>query len=200
MIRAKGRQSIRYLLCEIEHSAFERTMGMRGDFELAPHSGENRIASGVAQRLDRLCRAQGNAPLAYAEAVATVFLVELFRAHVSKPTLPALTQSVGSVRFELVREFIEEYLDREIGLFELAALVGLNATEFSKAFKAAFHAAPDRYITERRIERAKILLRTTDDAVAAVAACVGFSNQSNFAQAFAKFTGSTPSAYRAASG
>jgi AraC-like DNA-binding protein len=199
MIRAKGRQSIRYLLCEIEHSAFERTMGTLGDIELTPHSGENRIAFGVPQRLDRLCRAQGDAPLAYAEAVATILLVELFRAHVSEPTLPAVPQSVGSVRFDVVREFIEEYLDREIGLFELAALVGLNATEFSRAFKAAYHAAPSRYITERRIERAKILLRTTDDTVAGVAACVGFSKQSSFAQAFAKFTGSTPSAYRAAS-
>jgi AraC family transcriptional regulator len=199
MIRAKGMQSIRYLHCEIEHSAFERTMGTLGDFELQPHGGENRIALGIAQRLDRLCRAQGDAPLAYAEAVATILLVELFRAHVSKPTPPLRTPGVGSVRFELVREFIEEYLDRDIGLFELAALVGLNATEFSRAFKGAYHAAPDRYITERRIERAKILLRTTDDTVAAVAACVGFSSQSAFAQVFAKYTGSTPSAYRAAS-
>jgi AraC-like DNA-binding protein len=198
-IQAKGMQSIRYLHCEIEHSAFERTMGTLGDFELQPHGGENRIAFGVAQRLERLCQAQGNAPLAYAEAVATVFLVELFRAHASRATVPALTTSAGSVRFDLVRDFIEEYLDREIGLFELAALVGLNATEFSKAFKAAHHAALGRYIMERRIERAKILLRTSDDTVAAVAACVGFSSQSNFAQAFAKFTGSTPFAYRAAS-
>lgn len=70
---------------------------------------------------------------------------------------------MGTSRFKPVLEFIEESLDRDVGLFELASLVGLSFTHFPHAFKAAYGVAPYRYILKRRVERAKQLLRATND-------------------------------------
>lgn len=52
-------------------------------------------------------------------------------------------------------------------------------------------------VRRARIERAKRLLVTTDEKLATVAARVGFSSASTFAEAFARDVGEPPSAWRA---
>ncbi len=99
-------------------------------------------------------------------------------------------------RFQVVVDFVEESLDIDLGLFELASLVGLSIPHFSHTFKAAYGVAPYRYILQRRTKRAQTLLRTTDDTVATISERVGFSSQSRFAQHFVRYYGITPSAYR----
>jgi AraC family transcriptional regulator len=103
---------------------------------------------------------------------------------------------VGSARFKSVIAFVEDALDREIDVNEMASIAGLSTTHFSHAFKTTYGVSPYRYILQRRIRRAGTLLRTTNDTIAAIAASVGFSSQSHFSQAFARLVGSAPSAYR----
>jgi AraC family transcriptional regulator len=96
-----------------------------------------------------------------------------------------------------VIDFIEEHLTSDLGLFEMASLAGLSVAHFSHAFKAASGMTPHGYVLQRRMERAKSLLRTTCDTIPAIAARVGFSDVRRFRRAFARLTGSLPSAYRA---
>jgi AraC family transcriptional regulator len=197
--KMKGHGSQQYMFCELEHSAAARLLGDQdGDLELRPHLGPNPIAPGLVERLASLCLTPGDFPLAYAESLASMLAVELFRANGTKPIPAPLTPNVGSARFKLVLDFVEEHLDRDIGLTELASLVGLSVTHFSHAFKTAYGVSPYRYIVQRRIKRAGTLLRTTDDTIAAIAARVGFSSQSRFSGTFAHLIGSAPSAYRSA--
>jgi AraC family transcriptional regulator len=197
--KMKGYGSQRYMFCELESSAFARLLGDQVcDIELRPHLGPNPIAPGLVERLAALCLTPDEFPLAYAESLASMLVVELFRANGANRIPAPLTANVGSARFKLVLDFVEEHLDRDIGLIELASLVGLSVTHFSHAFKTAYGVSPYRYIVQRRLKRAGTLLRTTDDTVAAIAARVGFSSQSRFSGAFASLTGVAPSAYRSA--
>jgi transcriptional regulator GlxA family with amidase domain len=107
---------------------------------------------------------------------------------------------VGSARFKPVLDFVEDSLDREIGLHEMASLAGLSIAHFSHAFKATYGVSPYRYIQQRRIRRAATFLRTTNDTVATIAARVGFASQSRFSHAFTSLIGSAPSAYRSSRG
>jgi AraC-like DNA-binding protein len=194
-----GRASQRYIFCEVEHSTFVRVLGERlGDFELRPGSGPNPMAPGIVERLASLCATPDRFPAAYAEALASMLVVEMFRASGTKPIPPELTANVGSPRFKLVLDFVEESLDRDIGLDELASVAGLSITHFSHAFKTTYGISPYRYIMQRRVRRAGTLLRTTNDTVATIASRVGFASQSRFSQAFASLIGSAPSAYRSA--
>ena len=111
-------------------------------------------------------------------------------------SLPRRARNFGAIRFSWLLSFIEEHLERDISLTELAALTHLSVPHFAHAFKAAYNVAPYQYILRRRIERAKQLLCSTDDTVAAVAAAVGFSSQSRFSYVFSRETGVTPSVYR----
>jgi AraC family transcriptional regulator len=78
----------------------------------------------------------------------------------------------------------------------MAAVVHMSPFHFARAFKAATGQPPHRYLTQRRMERAKILLSVTRLPVAEVANRVGFSNQSHFSAQFRRATGTTPKGYR----
>ncbi|HME81018.1 MAG TPA: AraC family transcriptional regulator [Candidatus Eremiobacteraceae bacterium] len=101
-------------------------------------------------------------------------------------------------RFDTVLDYVEQGLDRDICLTDLACLVGLSVTHFSHIFKSEYGMAPYQYITMRRIERAKELLAATSQTIASVAAQLGFSSQSHFSEIFARLVGVTPSTYRRA--
>lgn len=109
-----------------------------------------------------------------------------------------ITRMDDGTRFSSVLDFIESSLDLEVGLSELASIAGLSVARFAHAFKASHGIAPYRYVIERRIAHAKMLLRTSDDTIAAIAAQVGFPSQSRFGQLFARAVGTTPSSYRLA--
>lgn len=197
----KGCGSQRFMFCELEDSTFARVLGGElGDVDLRPHLGPNPMAPGLVERLVSICLSPDDFPLAYTEAVAAMLFIELLRSHGTKAIPVPRTSSVGAARFRLVLDFVEEHLDHDIGLIELASLVGLSVTHFSHAFKRACGVSPYRYILQRRVERAQTLLRTTDDSVTAIASRVGFSTPLRFSAVFAKHVGVAPSAYRSAAG
>ncbi|OBK63343.1 AraC family transcriptional regulator [Mycolicibacterium fortuitum] len=93
-------------------------------------------------------------------------------------------------------EFLEDGMDSEITLEMLAQQAKMSVGGFIKAFRAAFHTTPYQYLLDRRIERAKSLLLTTQQTVAEIASSVGFSTPSHFATAFRHRVGISPSIYR----
>jgi AraC family transcriptional regulator len=80
-------------------------------------------------------------------------------------------------------------------LSQLAEVVRLSPFHFSRAFKQSFGLPPLRYVTSRRIERAKTLL-TGDTSITQVGLAVGFGETSSFTTAFRRHTGITPTAFR----
>jgi AraC family transcriptional regulator len=72
----------------------------------------------------------------------------------------------------------------------------LSRHHFCRAFKVTFGKPPGRYITERRIDRAKGLLRDSRRSITEIALDLGFASHSHFTDAFRKIIGITPSRYR----
>jgi AraC family transcriptional regulator len=95
-----------------------------------------------------------------------------------------------------VRDYIEEHLDEEISLVTLAELAHLSSFHFARAFKQSFELPPHRYLTLRRIERAKELLSQPEMSVTRIGLNVGFSDTSSFSSAFRRQTGVTPTDFR----
>src|SRR5271156_1642393 len=195
--KSKGRADARILICDLEHSGFAPVLGDHiDDLELEPHIGASPVPPGLLERLEALCLTRDAFPRAYADALTAVLAFELFRALATKPLPPSPTANISKSRFKPVLEYIEDTLESDASLSDLASLIGLSVSHFSHAFNAAYGVAPHRYILQRRIDRAKALLRNSGATVAAISARVGFSSQSRFAQIFARHTGITPSAYR----
>ena len=95
-----------------------------------------------------------------------------------------------------VKEYIEENLSEELSIANLASVALMSEFHFARIFKATTGESPHRYVIQRRIERAKVLLSVTQLAIAEIAYRVGISNQSHFTAQFRKFVGTTPKQYR----
>jgi AraC family transcriptional regulator len=197
--RRNGDVSYRSFVAELDQSSVARVLGDGyGASELSSQFDVNQIAPGLAERFEAVCLAQTSYPLAYVEALAAILVIELFRVYGTKPLALKPPEHIGTSRLTPIVDYIEEHLDHDISLAELASLAHLSVAQFARAFKAACGTAPYRYIIQRRIERAKILLRTSDQTIASIAASVGFPSQSRFSSSFAQVTGATPSVFRSA--
>ena len=95
-----------------------------------------------------------------------------------------------------VTEFMNETADHDLALEELAALVGLSAKHFARAFRQSTGVPPHRWLIDKRLDRAKALLAGGGLGLAEIALACGFADQSHFTAAFRRGTGVTPGAFR----
>jgi len=110
----------------------------------------------------------------------------------------ALLRQSGLPGYKLRRavDFIQAHIDQPIHLEQLAASVALSPFHFHRQFKKAMGMTPHQYIVQLRMDRAKKLLSNSDMPLAAVAAQVGFADQSHFSSTFRRTTSMTPRIYR----
>jgi AraC family transcriptional regulator len=144
-----------------------------------------------------LTAAGGGGPLA-AESLANVLAVHLIR-HVLAPRQPTRRRhgTLPRAKLRAVVEYVEEHLDAGPTLEQLAAVARLSPYYLARQFKRATGLPPHQYVIARRVERAKQLLQAgTDLSLAEVAACAGFSDQSQFSHHFKRLVGLTPGQFR----
>ncbi|HKO94929.1 MAG TPA: AraC family transcriptional regulator [Polyangiaceae bacterium] len=105
-------------------------------------------------------------------------------------------RSLTPLQWEQLVAFVEDHLGDNLSLPHLASLVGYSADHFARLFKRAFRLSPYQYILERRVERAKSMLRGRAHSIAEVAVICGFASQAHLHAAFRARTGLTPGAFR----
>ena len=133
----------------------------------------------------------------YAEALATVLAVHLLRRH-SSVTRSAMRGPSGlpPVALKCATEYIEEHLAEDLSLAAVAGAANLSPYHFARLFKASTGFPPHQYVIRRRVERARLLLATTDRPLAFIAQEVGFASGSHLARHFRRLLGVPPSDYR----
>ena len=94
-------------------------------------------------------------------------------------------------------DYIELSLDRKIRTADLAALVGYTEYYLTEKFKKETGQSVSSYIRYVKIERAKVLLETSDLSVREIADRLAFNTVNYFIQSFRETTGYTPKQYRA---
>jgi AraC-like DNA-binding protein len=70
--------------------------------------------------------------------------------------------------------------------------VNTSPTHFASSFKRATGILLHQYVIKQRVERAKLLLETTDLPISSIASQVGFSSHSHLTWHCKSFTGITP--------
>ena len=134
------------------------------------------------------------------ESLATSLAARLVLSHLGgvAPRAIRTATSSGLDRRRLARvlDFIEANLEDQLTIDHLAQVACLSRFHFARAFKAATGQPPHRYISNRRLQRAKALLVDGDRPLADIALALSFSCQANFSRAFRGATGRTPGQYR----
>lgn len=95
-----------------------------------------------------------------------------------------------------VARHVREHLDRPISVQDLARLVGLSASYFSRRFRGSFGVAPRAYVIRCRLERAQTLMSQSLTPLCAIALECGFCDQAHMSRLFHTVTGSTPARWR----
>jgi AraC family transcriptional regulator len=168
---------------------------------------EHPLLGQMMLHLKRVLEHPGDYSRMYVEAFAVVLLSETIKHQADStsrrdggdcPTGQVYRMRGGLAGWQrrAVCEFIEEHLDEEISLADLATIARLSPFHFCRAFKEAVGKPPHRYQMSRRMERAKVLLSDHNLSVSDVAAAVGYSSGSHFSEGFKKVTGQSPGKYR----
>ena len=96
------------------------------------------------------------------------------------------------------KDLIDRAYGEPLDVPALARAAFVSEAHFIRSFAAAFGETPHRYLQRRRVERAKELLRATDDSVTEISLSVGFRSLGTFSRTFRALAGDSPSGYRAA--
>jgi AraC-like DNA-binding protein len=106
-------------------------------------------------------------------------------------TLPAVRRA---------HDLIDLHYAEPLDLDALAREAGYSKYYFGRAFASAYGETPRAYLTRRRLERAKTLLRTANLTVTEVCFAVEFGSLGSFSSLFRRAVGETPSAYQRKAG
>ena len=93
-------------------------------------------------------------------------------------------------------DYIELSLDRKIRTADLAALVGYTEYYLTEKFKKETGQSVNSYIRYAKVERAKVLLESTELDIKDISERLAFNTVNYFIQSFRDTTGYTPAQYR----
>lgn len=92
--------------------------------------------------------------------------------------------------------YIRDHLYEPIGLNSLIQNAYLSKDHFIRLFKKETGLTPVRYIHQKKIEKAQLILLTDNIPIKSIAYSLAFDDYSYFIRVFKKVTGTTPQAYR----
>jgi AraC-like DNA-binding protein len=96
------------------------------------------------------------------------------------------------------RDLIDGGYSERLDIRKLSRAAHVSPRHFSRSFRRIFGETPCQYLLSRRLERARHLLRTTDDSVAEICLAVGFRSVGSFTTTFTRHVGISPTTYRRA--
>ena len=170
-----------------------------GTVHIAPRLGEtDELLEQLALEVGRAATSQTTSAQLYIDHLALAIAARLIR--INSPDafsgVAFSMQGLSAAQLKRAEDYIETHLNEVIRLLSLSEASGLSVSHFTRRFKVTTGLSPHQFVLRRRVERAKRLLKHTNEAIAQIALCCGFSHQEHLTHTFKRFTGNTPGRYR----
>jgi AraC family transcriptional regulator len=133
----------------------------------------------------------------YADSMATAMAAHLLR-HYSTHNhrFREYEDGLSKEKLKQAVDYIQAHLCEDLSLGAIAERLGMSQYYFCHLFKRSTGMSPHQYLIQQRLERAKNLLKRSEQTIVSVASECGFANQSHFAKYFRQYTGMTPRQFR----
>jgi AraC family transcriptional regulator len=193
-------EACEFLLLCLQPSVIERAAAgvvSAGRPKIVPRIGAaDPLAARMLGDLLRELKTGTDAGRPYVDALVAALCVHLVR-HYTAPPQAGQGRTGGMPDYVLsgAIDFINDSLDRDLSLAEIARAAGLSPSRFARAFKLATGKAVHQYVDELRVEKAKPLLKGGELTPDEVARRVGFDSTRRFAAVFRRLTGVSPHSY-----
>ena len=100
-------------------------------------------------------------------------------------------------RIQMSLTYIRKNIGSRLNIEQLADKACMSKDHYIRVFKHETGETPNAYITKRKMEKAELVLLTTDLPVKSIADLLGYDDYSYFNRIFRKNSGMTPLQYRA---
>ncbi|MEM9358201.1 MAG: AraC family transcriptional regulator [Pseudomonadota bacterium] len=167
-----------------------KDVGLHNPTSIAPYAGRlDPLTLQLALQAENFA----TAPTLYRETMSRALAAQIIHTKTTETPAPG---KIDDHRLNRVVDYIHDRLADDLSLKDLADIAAMSPFHFSRAFKAATGHSPLQYLIGCRMDRAKVLLRTTKLTVAEIAYRTGYEDAGRFSQHFKKRVGVRPSAYR----
>jgi AraC-like DNA-binding protein len=109
---------------------------------------------------------------------------------------PQFRGGLSSLQKRRATELLEANLDGKIALQQVAEACDLSVGHFARAFRQTFRKPPYKWLTERRVDRARDLMTNSGLPLADIAIQSGFADQSALNRTFKRLHGVAPGIWR----
>jgi AraC-like DNA-binding protein len=159
--------------------------------------GRDLVLFGLAQALGGAMERPGDDTAMFSDCIALAFFAHIVRAYGGVPADGRNARGgLASWQLQRARDFINANLAGDPSIAQVANECRLSSSYFARAFKQATGMPPYRWLTKRRVERAKELLRDPGRELADIAQLCGFVDQSHFTRVFSRSEGYSPGRWR----
>ncbi len=124
---------------------------------------------------------------------------ELLFTILSDPSNTDLLAYVNSIQDQYktpLWEVMEANYTFNLTIDQFAKMAERSTATFKREFREYYHTTPGKWLKQKRLEHAKLMIETSNSPVSEIAYDSGFENLSHFSRAFKENYGLTPSAYR----
>ncbi|SHL94487.1 AraC family transcriptional regulator [Halomonas cupida] len=133
----------------------------------------------------------------FRQQLASSLVTYLLKEYVSSTPRPiAAPGGLSRQTLKAALERLDSSCDADVSLKALAEESGLSTYHFCRAFKKSMGVPPHAWLRQRRLDRAKSMLRDTKMGIATIAEELGYGSHTAFTAAFKRMTGTSPSRWR----
>jgi len=180
----------------LENIAIENDLSP--NFELiAQHKDQDLLIPQIGLALVNESSSEESVDRLYSESLLQTLTMHILKNYsTASSALKRLKGGLSGYKLRLVTEYINDNLDKDLSLTELAHVSDLSRFHFSRTFRQTTGMTPHKYLMKQRVEKAKLLLEESDIPLVEVGLQTGFKNQRHFTSLFRKFTNLTPKLWR----